>query len=304
MEIDVPLVLSRWVHFISLMIVFGASLFPHYAFTSGAGSGKLRALAATDRRVRLAAYLALASALFWVSSSLATMVGGFAQILDTDALAAFFLETSFGPIWLVRLALILALVLLVPAGRASRSRGALLACLSGAALASQAWLGHAAMRTGAELGVELASYMAHVLAAGAWIGGLLPLGRLLSSRGSAQGDASADDCRLALRRFSNLGIALVLLILASGTANSVFRLKYFNDLFTSPYGWAILAKASLFFLMLVAAAINRWRLMPRLENGEEGAMLLALRRNIAIEQVLAGLVLGVAAILGTLPPRM
>jgi copper resistance protein D len=147
--------------------------------------------------------------------------------------------------------------------------------------------------------------MAHVLAAGAWIGGLLPLAGLLASRGSGPGDAQASECREALRSFSNLGILLVSLILLSGIANSAFRLKFLSDLFSTPYGFVILTKASLFGLMLIAAAVNRWRLVPRLESGgNEEAMLLALRRNILIEQGLAILVLGLAAILGTLAPRM
>ena len=218
-------------------------------------------------------------------------------------LAAFFFETSFGPIWLLRLAMLFALVFVI--ARAPRARASLCAVLSGAALASQAWLGHAAMRTGTELVVELSSYMAHVLAAGAWVGGLLPLASLLASRGSRPGDAQPIECRAALRSFSNLGIFAVSLILLSGIANSVFRLKFLSDLFSTPYGFVILAKASLFGLMLIAAAANRWRLVPRLESGgDEEATLLALRRNILIEEVLGALVLGLAALLGTMAPRM
>jgi copper resistance protein D len=302
MEIDVPLVLARWVHFLCLMIVFGASLFPFYALRAGAKGESLRALAVTERRIGLCAYLALISAVAWVASSLATMVGGLDEILDRDALAAFFFETSFGPIWLLRLALLLALVFVII--RSPRPRTALCAWLSGVALASQAWLGHAAMRTGSELVIELLSYMTHVLAAGAWIGGLLPLASLLASRGSRPGDAHASECREALLRFSNVGILLVSLILLSGLANSVFRLKFLSDLFATPYGFVILAKALLFGLMLIAAAVNRWRLVPRLEcGGKEETALLALRGNIQIEQGLAILVLGLAAILGTLAPR-
>jgi putative copper resistance protein D len=303
MEIDVPLVLARWLHFLSLMTVFGASLFPLYGLQAGKSGESLRALAVTDRTIRFAAYLAFISALGWVLSSLATILGGLRGIFDLDALEEFFLETSFGPIWILRLALLLVLVLAIPAGQPTRPRRTFLTCLSGAALASQAWLGHAAMSTGRELVAELISYMAHVLAAGAWIGGLLPLGRLLASRGSAQDHAGLKECRVALRSFSNLGIILVSLILASGLANSAFRLNSAHDLFATNYGWAILAKVSLFFLMLIAAAVNRWLLMPGIENGEHEAMIPALRRNILIEQSLAVLVLGVAAILGTLPPR-
>ncbi|MBV8448832.1 MAG: copper homeostasis membrane protein CopD [Hyphomicrobiales bacterium] len=303
MEIDVPLVLARWVHFLCLMIAFGASLFPFYALPDGAKSEEARALDVTDRRVRLAAYLALVSALVWIASSLANMVGGFEEVLDLDALEAFFLETSFGPIWLVRLAILIALVIVLARMRRSRARRLLSALLSAAALASQAWLGHAAMRTGTQLDIELLSYVAHVLAAGAWIGGLFPLASLLTRRGSAETRTRSSECRAALRRFSTLGVIFVLLILLTGIANSVFRLRFSSDLFTTPYGLAILVKASLFGLMLIAAASNRWRLLPRLESANEETAFLALRRNIMIEQGLGILVLGVAAILGTMAPR-
>jgi putative copper resistance protein D len=304
MAIDVPLVLARWVHFVSLMTVFGASLFPLSTLRTGASGASLRALAVTDRVIRLGAYLAFVSALGWIASSLVTMLGDFGSIFDRDALEAFFLETSFGPIWILRLARLLGLVLAIPVGRPTKPRRIVLVCLSGAALASEALLGHAAMSTGIQLVAELTAYVTHVLAAGAWIGGLLPLGRLLAARGSTPDNAWMKQCLVALRSFSNLGIVLVSLILASGIANSAFRLNSAHDLFATRYGCAILGKVLLFSLMLIAAAVNRWRLMPGIENGEEREeMVLALRRNILFEQAAAALVLGLAAILGTLPPR-
>ena len=136
MAIDVPLVLARWVHFLCLAVVFGASLFPLYASRAPAKGESLRALAAGQRALGLAAFLALVSAVAWVASSLATMVGGFDGIFDRDAIAGFFFETTFGPIWLLRLAMLLALVFVVT--RASRARISFCAFLSGAALASQA----------------------------------------------------------------------------------------------------------------------------------------------------------------------
>ena len=172
-----------------------------------------------------------------------------------------------------------------PRARSSRPRRSSFAVargasrlLSGAALASQAWLGHAAMRTGAELGVELASYMAHVLAAG-------PDRRAVAARQAAFRAADrrkgtpapmiAASRSGGSRTWDRAGLAHP----GERHRHSVFRLKYFNDLFTSPYGWAILAKASLFFLMLVAAAINRWRLMPRLDNGEEARCSFAAAQH-------------------------
>ncbi|SED44899.1 putative copper resistance protein D [Rhizobiales bacterium GAS188] len=298
MEIDVPLVAARWLHFLSLMVVFGASLFPLYAVPARLGATSLPGLARTGRAVRLAAYLALASVLAWVCRSLVIMVGDIDGVFDRDTLSGFFLETSFGPVWLARLFLLLVMAILATSRSEGRGRATLLAGLGAGALASQAWIGHAAMASGTELSAELACYMVHVLTAGAWIGGLVPLGLWLAARPRA--DLATDHA--VLLRFSNAAVIFVLLILASGIANSIFRLGSARDLAMTAYGWTILAKGLLFAMMLIAAAFNRWRLMPRMDKRGIEA-IAAIRRNILVEEVLAGLVLAAAALLGTLPPQ-
>jgi copper resistance protein D len=307
MEIDTALIVARWLHFLSLMVVFGASLFPFYAVPARFRASRPAWLVGRERVVRIATFLALASALAWVGRSLVTMVGGIEGAFDRDTLGGFFFETGFGPIWLVRLVLLLLMALLAaaaPRGRGWRLRAALLAILGAAALASQAWIGHAAMASGTELWAELACYMLHVLAAGAWIGGLVPLGLWLAARRRTGDSAPAllDADHAVLLRFSNMATLLVSLILASGIANSAFRLGAARDLFAGLYGWTILAKGFLFALMLIAAAFNRWRLMPRIEaRGTEA--VAAISRNILLEEALAALVLAAAAMLGTLPPQ-
>ena len=307
MEIDVPLVMTRWLHFVSLMVAFGASFFPLYAVPEGVDQKSLPGLASTGRIVRLAAYLGLASGLAWVGLSLVGMVGDIAGVFDRDTLSAFFLETSFGPVWIARLVLLLCLALVawgLSDKGSSTGKTALIAVIGAGALASQASIGHAAMASGTELSAELISYMLHVLAAGAWIGGLVPLGLVLADTGRIEAeprrDLRVEEALLA--RFSNVGIILVLVILATGIANSAFRLGSAQDLTMSIYGRLILVKALVFALMLVAAAFNRWRLMPRLERCGDQA-IAAIRRNILAEQVLGALVLAAAAWLGTLAPQ-
>jgi putative copper resistance protein D len=304
MQIDVPLVLARWLHFASLMIVFGASLFPLYALPPSLGAEATPALAKADRYVRLASYLALASALAWVARSLTTMTGDPASLSDRDTLVAFFTQTSFGPVWLLRLALLIVLAVVVgqaSAKRNSAGRSLAQACLAGASLASQAWLGHATMATGAELVSELVAYMTHVVAAGAWIGGLVPLGYVLAHARRLPREDCARACHAILVRYSSIAMIAVALVIASGFANSIFRLQSANDLVATAYGITILGKALLLAFALAAASLNRWWLMPRIERGSTGAVD-ALRRNIMIEQVLLTLVVGAASVLGTLPP--
>jgi putative copper resistance protein D len=301
---DAPLIIARWLHFVSLAVTLGASLFAFYA-----APGKLSASSSfqgpIDRIVRFCAYLALASGILWVACAIALIGDGPGDLLDPATLSGFFLETGFGPAWIVKLILLVGVAAFATidaqGGLAALRRG-LTAVFAAAALASQAWLGHAAMASGGELGVELFSYIVHVLAAGAWIGALVPLAFLSSERrvsGTNPGAMAAYSTMLL--RFSDTGMGLVLAILVTGIANVVFRLDSINDLITTEYGYALLAKAFLFFLMLAIAVANRWLILPRISRNGARA-IAALRRNILAEQGLAGLVLLAAAILGILAP--
>src|SRR4029079_14350401 len=81
-------------------------------------------------------------------------------------------ETAFGPAWLVRIAASAALVLVA----AAWPRPWPLLLLATLLLASEGWIGH-----GAGGGIRhCVSQMLHLLAAGAWLGGLPPLPRTLA----------------------------------------------------------------------------------------------------------------------------
>jgi copper resistance protein D len=146
--------------------------------------------------------------------------------------------------------------------------------------------------------------MQAMLAAGAWIGGLVPLGLPLTTPAgqseTMQGRLKA--AHQALLCLSNLGIVLVSLILPSGIGNRVFRLGSARDLLATDYGRMILIKALLFAMILSAAAINRRRLMPRMKTyGSEA--VTSIRCNILVEGALGAVVLAVAAMLGTVSPQ-
>ena len=299
-DIDTALVLARWLNFVSLAILLGASLLRFYA--APWWRAFMSRDAAAGRVIAVFGYLALASGLAWVARSLMVMGDGFAALFDPQTIGAFLLETSFGPVWMIRIALLIAIAVIAGAtgmGKGSPPRYGELACLAGLALAAQAWIGHAAMVLGTRRIVEMTSYIVHVLCVGAWIGGLWSLTRLLAY--SQTGKIDLERYRDLLRRFSNLGMVVVLLILASGVANTLFRLRSRSDLLSTNYGWVILGKVGLFALMLALASWNRWRLMPRLALGE-GVALVGLRQKALIELALGILVLGLAALLGTLAP--
>jgi putative copper resistance protein D len=66
-----------------------------------------------------------------------------------------------------------------------------------------------------------------------------------------------------------------------------------------PYGLLLRAKLGLFALLMVLAAVNRWRLTPALAASVAPARS-ALRRSIVAEYLLITVVLAVTAMLTTL----
>ena len=73
------------------------------------------------------------------------------------------------------------------------------------------------------------------------------------------------------------------------------------------YGQLLVAKLVLFGLMLALAASNRFRLTPALgsavETGQPSvAAMSALRRSLLVETGLGLALIGVVAVMGTLPP--
>ena len=297
--ISILLVLARWLHFASVVVVFGGSLFWLYEWQDFAGLPWTAR--ATERINRAAAAVAALSGIAWLVATIANMTGDFAGVIDRDTLHAFFLETSFGPFELSRLGLLAVLVALAAPPGSSAPRFIALTAFSGLLLVSQAWLGHAAEGGSTLCGCAMvAAYATHVLAAGAWVGGLLPL--LLAIIERRHPGTDGDTFRV-LSRYSAIAVAAVSMIVVSGIANTAFHAGGNVSVFLfSSYGAVLLAKLSLVAAMLVLASINRVILMPRLKGDRDGLTSHTLERIILLECVCGLLVLGAAAILGITPP--
>ena len=143
----------------------------------------------------------------------------------------------------------------------------------------------------------------HLLAGGAWLGGLVPLSRLLlEARRAGHGPLLGAACT-ALSRFSRVGYVAVGLVLLSGAANTYF-LAVAGGTFSGRYGLVLAVKLGLVAGLLSLALAHRALLLPQLrEEGSAGlATLTALERNVVLEQLLGLLVLGSVSVLGLLPP--
>jgi putative copper resistance protein D len=148
--------------------------------------------------------------------------------------------------------------------------------------------------------VHLVADVLHLIAASAWLGGLLPYVLfLMAVRG---GEASSRAAAVkATQRFSILGILAVETIFVTGFVNSWNLVGGFGALVATNYGRLLLVKIVLFLTMVGFAAVNRFCLAPRLAL--DGATR-DLERNSLIEVALGLLVLSIVGALGTLSPAI
>jgi putative copper resistance protein D len=282
----------RWTLYAALTPLFGTALFGLYVPHAGGGRPVRRLLA-------VAALTALAASLAGVSVQTAMMTGSASGATDIVSLSQVLRDTATGHAALARLAAIILALCVVGAGRLSAARLSLLAALGAVALGSLAWNGHGVMNDGVLGAAHLGADILHLLAAGAWLGALLPLCAMLLR------PADSSSVAAALARFSALGPIVVGVVLASGLVNGWFLVgpAHLEAVLTSAYGRLLLAKVALFVAMLVLAALHRFRLAPALAGGAPPSRVLrALRLSMLTETALGLAVLGLVSVLGSLEP--
>jgi putative copper resistance protein D len=298
------LVLSRWVHFATVFLLFGASFF--WLTVGRQAPGQTvpdlpRSQRATVRLLAIAAPLAALSGLGWLLGMLANMTGGFGPAIDPENLRLFFFETAFGPVWGVRLILLAAAAVTALSPLRNDIRFTILGHAGALLLISQAWLGHAAEGGSGLYGaMTISVYCAHVCAGGAWVGGLPPLIFAMFETRTAGPEASRKETYEILSRYSAMASIAVTLLVLSGIANAWFRTAgSLGILGRTGYGAVLLAKIILVTAMLALAAFNRFIAMPRLRRGTPAGHP---RASILVELGLGVLVVAAAAVLGITPP--
>jgi mono/diheme cytochrome c family protein len=143
----------------------------------------------------------------------------------------------------------------------------------------------------------LGASVLHLLAAGAWLGGLLPL--LLVVRA-----APARTGAMAARWFSPLGKVCVLLLVGSAVVQFWQLIGGMPGVVGTAYGWTATLKLVLFAVLLGFAWVNRYRLAPRLLGPAPDVTRPVLLRSIAVQTGFGVLVVLAASVLSSLPPSM
>ncbi|MGH6825827.1 CopD family protein [Methyloceanibacter sp.] len=291
-----PLVRGAFVA--ALFSAFGALVFIRLVAPQGLKLMGAREADAIEGRCLRLARVSLAAALFGLLGWLALEASDMSDAANaTDILAAIptvLLGTSFGHDVFAQALSVLAALLLLTAWP-QRWRFAAVG-LVGLALALQTAHSHAfAMEHGPSL--LLYAEGLHLVAGGAWLGGLLPLLVLVR-------DAPPEPAAETLGRFSGLATFCVAAIAGTACFQGWVLGGGVAGLIGTAYGWVLLLKAALFAVLLGLAAINRFRLTPALERRDAEPARWALMRTIAGETVIGLMVVLAAGALSGLEPGM
>lgn len=297
----------RFALYLNLMLVFGLPLFSLYSFTASerdSGTAKLF-LRLSKGNAGSAIVLSIAGLIVSVK-----MMSGAESYTDIspDAFPMILFEMSFGIAWLIRLAALVLFLIFGSAFLAKRSTHQLsaMAFCGATALATLAWGGHGVMNEGAKGLVHLISHIIHLIAAGAWVGGLASFVLLLPSLRKTGSDEVARLSRM-LSGFALMGTIVVGTLLMTGAINYLLIVgPRFGGLVTSHYGILLSLKLTFFLAMLALAAANRYRLAPMLEasviHGKHGPAIAGLRGSLILESGCALVILALIACLGMLNP--
>lgn len=287
------LALCRIVHDASTMLVWGA--FAYLAIL-------VPRTAAAHAGARLSAVLAAATVLAVASTAAALPIevaavgDGWADAIDPVTVRAVLFETAVGRAWQVQAvaAALLAAARAVPV----RARPGATAAAAGLSLATLALTGHAVMDEGWPGRAHQLNHAVHVLAAGAWLGALLPLLPLLRA---LDDPALHREAGTALRRFSVAGHGAVALVVATGSVNTWLILGRWPTDWSSPYQALLSAKLAFVAAMVGLAVANRYVNVPRLRL--DPARTVRSLRLVTIAVVGLGLaVIGCVGVFGLLEP--
>lgn len=278
------LVLCRFLHFMVVLLMFGACVFRPWLLGTSPQPALDRQL---SRITTLLAWLALGSGVSWLLLISASMAGSELAALDLATVQLVLGKTFFGQVWSLHLLLngLLVLSLLTPWHHVRLLLSALL-------LATLAPVGHGAMLSGLSGQLLILNQMVHLLCVGAWLGGLLLLVLILRQAGLYP-------LEKILQRFSGVGYLLVAGLLVTGLINiRVLTGQFWPTPLFSGFALILLIKVLLVAGMLGLALLNRLRTKHCQQRVGQ------LQASVKLEWLLGVAAVAAVSLLGTLPPML
>lgn len=280
------LVLCRFLHFVVVLMLFGAWVFRPLLLNGEA--------APLDRQLaRITSWLtavALVSGVSWLLLITASMAGAWEAAFDPSTLRLVLRNTFFGQVWSWHLLLnaVLMGLLLTPL----RANVPLRLVVTGLLLATLAPVGHGAMLDGLSGQLLILNQIIHLTCVGAWLGGLLLLVMILRQ-------PCGHSLSAILSRFSGVGYGLVTGLVVTGLINvRVLTGAFWPTPLLSGFALILLIKVGLVAVMLGLALFNRLRI----KDCEQRVGML--KTSVMVEWLLGMGAVAAVSLLGTMPPMI
>jgi copper transport protein len=219
--------------------------------------------------------------------------GGLGDIRSTDVQEV--LSSQFGAAHLIRLGVLAAaLVLLRPIvrGKGWGADRVLLAVLGTIAVATWSVSGHPSASPVPM--VTVVADMIHIASMAIWLGGLAMLALFLLPR------ANGPELGAIVPVWSRWATYAVGALVLTGTAQALVEVGTPEALFTTAYGWMIVAKVALVGVVLLVAALSH-RMVGSVTDQAEGSAG-RLRRVVILEAAVAAVIIGVTSVLVQVTP--
>ena len=302
---DWGLIAIRFALYADVMLLVGLSAFPLYSRTHAE-----RKIVWVQQLCIVLVWLAVAGLLFSVvglAVSTAAMMDVPLTALDVSMLVSIVTETALGIAWSVRLAALVAVLAGFFILQSATAKLALSLAGGSVALATLLWSGHAGATEGVIGVAHRISDIAHMVAAGLWLGGIASFCLLLFSFADTQDQNQVALVARTLDAFSHVGTAAVVIVVITGLFNrAAISGADVLSLVQSSYGLLLTVKVLLVGAMLALAATNRWKLTPALGRAlyseDTSTAWRRLRISVGLEAAAGATVLILVAWLGTLSP--
>ena len=280
----------RFVHFTSLMLLFGCT-----TYSVLLASGRLQEILVRHLQVvwRSAIDVSLITACLLLFIQAGLMGDGWSDVINPSVWITV-LGTQLGRVW--TWLMILALLTAVVSIFRPRKMQELLLLLTVMQLILLACVGHATLHDGVIGIIHRLNHAVHLLSASFWVGGLLPLLVCMWLAGKTAWCEAAIESMMRFSRYGHLAVAAVIV---SGMINSLLIMGWDIPLY-SHYFRLLLLKIVLVSVMVILALINRYWLVPKFNHSA-----LAKQQFIRLtwlEVILSAVVLLLVSLFATQEP--
>lgn len=287
---SIGLWIARFVNYVSLAIVVGLLLAGTFLLKDEKDQRQSFGMVG-----EIAIIWALSAIMVFVMALTVAATLGLPEALQ-GGLPQRFAGTRLGKAALIQAGLALALAVVASrVGRGSKVGRETSVLIAGAALFTPPLWGHAG--TSNQVVLAVASDWVHLVAVTCWVGGLAILALFVLRPGSTM------DVAAASARFSKVAGISVVVVLVTGTINSLMRINSPGLLFSTQWGRLVLIKLGLFGVIALLGLRNRSKMLRAMAADPEGGRG-PFRKMAGIELIVMMLSFAAAtALASTIPPE-